>query len=92
MRHDPRCKDAEKRVQQGKRRPRAAPRLKNGGISLSRRFLEMNASTANSIRQKPESIPELLKLDRTIMKFRLRGKSGPRVSDAASPGVLVLRR
>src|ERR1700682_1839185 len=61
---------------------RAKPR--NGGISLFQRFLKMGAATANCIWQRAESIPELLNPERnTIMKCRLLGKSGLRVSEAS---------
>src|SRR5258706_347843 len=44
----------------------------------------MGASTADCIWQRAESIPELLNPERsTIMKYRLLGKSGLRVSEAA---------
>src|SRR5258707_7016329 len=43
----------------------------------------MGASTADCISQRAESIPELLNLERTIMKYRLLGKSGLRVSEAS---------
>src|SRR3981189_2075371 len=44
----------------------------------------MGASTADCIWQRAESIPELLNHERsTIMKYRLLGKSGLRVSEAA---------
>src|SRR6266403_2194364 len=65
-----------------KLRVRVRPR--NGGISLFQRFLKMGASTADCIRQRAESIPELLNPERsTIMKYRLLGKSGLRVSEAS---------
>src|SRR4029077_28717 len=63
-----------------KLRARAKPR--NGGISLCQRFLKMGASTANCIWQRAESIPELHERS-TNMKYRLLGKSGLRVSEAA---------
>src|SRR6266851_3539786 len=67
-----------------KQKPRAPPSPTNGGISLFQRFLKMGASTADCIRQVVESIPELLNPERnTIMKYRLLGKSGLRVSEAA---------
>src|ERR1700724_2342531 len=67
-----------------KRRPSERARPKNGDISLSQRFLKMGASTADCIRQVAESIPELLNHERnTTMKYRLLGKSGLRVSEAA---------
>src|SRR5258705_8510291 len=63
-------------------RVRARPR--NGGISRLRPFLKMGASTADCIWQRAESIPELLNDKRsTNMKYRLLGKSGLRVSEAA---------
>src|SRR5580698_9655604 len=44
----------------------------------------MGVSTVNCIRQIVESIPELLNYERrTIMKYRLLGKSGLRVSEAS---------
>src|SRR5258705_10983834 len=44
----------------------------------------MGASTADCISQRAESIPELLNPERnTIMKYRLLGKSGLRVSEAS---------
>src|SRR6266404_2122506 len=44
----------------------------------------MGASTADCIWQRAESIPEFLNHERsTIMKYRLLGKSGLRVSEAA---------
>src|SRR6267143_870876 len=65
-----------------KLRERAKPR--NGGISLFQLCLKMGASTADCIWQRAESIPELLNHERsTIMKYRLLGKSGLRVSEAA---------
>src|SRR6266481_4679768 len=65
-----------------KLRVRARPR--NGGISLFQRFLKMGASTADCIWQRAESIPELPNPERsTIMKYRLLGKSGLRVSEAS---------
>src|SRR5713101_832261 len=63
---------------------RAQVRPRNGGISLFQRFLKMGASTADCIWQRAESIPELLNPERsTIMKYRLLGKSGLRVSEAS---------
>src|SRR6266403_457130 len=59
-------------------------RLRNGDISLFQRSLKMGASTADRIRQRAESIPELLNPERnTIMKYRLLGKSGLRVSEVS---------
>src|ERR1700732_336782 len=67
-----------------KRKTRARARPRNGGISLFQRFLKIGASTADCIRQREESIPELLNPERsTIMKYRLLGNSGLRVSEAA---------
>src|ERR1700716_964483 len=43
----------------------------------------MSASTADCMWQRAESIPELLNLERTIMKYRLLGESGLRVSEAS---------
>src|ERR1700682_233944 len=63
-----------------KLRERAKPR--NGDISLFQRFLKMGASTAACIRQRAEKIPELHERS-TIMKYRLLGKSGLRVSEAS---------
>src|SRR3977135_1217792 len=63
---------------------RARARPKNGGILQFQRFLKMGASTADCIWQRAESIPELLNPERsTIMKYRLLGKSGLRVSEVA---------
>src|SRR6267154_743180 len=65
-----------------KLRVRARPR--NGGISRLRPFLKMGASTADCIWRRAESIPELLNDKRSRnMKYRLLGKSGLRVSEAA---------
>src|ERR1700686_1931567 len=67
-----------------KRKLRVRARPRNGDISLSQWFLKMGASTADCIRQVAESIPELLNPERnTIMKYRLLGKSGLRVSEAS---------
>src|SRR5258706_11981620 len=67
-----------------KRKLRGRARPRNGGISLFQRFLKMGASTVDCIWQRVESIPELLKHERgTIMKYRLLGKSGLRVSEAS---------
>src|SRR5882672_9189099 len=67
-----------------KRKLRGRARPRNGDISLFQRFLKMGASTADCIWQRAESIPELLNPERsTIMKYRLLGKSGLRVSEAA---------
>src|SRR6266404_4657929 len=63
-----------------KLRVRVRPR--NGGISLFQRFLKMGASTADCISQRAELIPELHERS-TIMKYRLLGESGLRVSEAA---------
>src|SRR5580698_4617934 len=68
-----------------KLRVRVRPR--NGGISLFQRFLMMGASTADCIRQRAESIPELHE-SRTFMRYRLLGKSGLRVSEG-SPGAVT---
>src|SRR6266446_4102935 len=65
-----------------KRKPRARARPRNFDISLFQRFLKMGASTADCIWQRAESIPELHGR-RTFMKYRLLGKSGLRVSEAA---------
>src|SRR5467141_4012523 len=59
---------------------RARPR--NGGISLFQRFLKMGASAADCIWPTAESIPELHERSAN-MKYRLLGKSGLRVSEAA---------
>src|ERR1700722_11730794 len=68
-----------------KLRVRARPR--NFDISRFQRFLKMGAmgaSIADCIRRIAESIPELLNPERnTIMKYRLLGKSGLRVSEAS---------
>src|ERR1700676_1765969 len=67
-----------------KRKLRERARPKNGDILLFQRSLKMGASTADCIRQRAESIPELLNPERsTIMKYRLLGKSGLRVSEAS---------
>src|ERR1700730_6309397 len=67
-----------------KRKLRGRARPNNGDISLFQRFLKMGASTADCIWQRAESIPELLNPERsTIMKYRLLGKSGLRVSEAS---------
>src|SRR5260221_116176 len=67
-----------------KRKLRGRARPRNGDISLFHRFLKMGASTANCIWLIAESIPESLNHERsTIMKYRLLGKSGLRVSEAA---------
>src|ERR1700726_1852264 len=67
-----------------KQKPRAQWKLKNGDISLSQRCSKMGASTADYIWQRAEPIPELLNPGRsTIMKYRLLGKSGLRVSEAS---------
>src|ERR1700682_3269980 len=59
---------------------RAKPR--NGDISLFQRFLTMGVSTADCMWQIAEFIPELHERS-TIMKYRLLGKSGLRVSEAS---------
>src|SRR5258705_1551637 len=65
-----------------KLRVRARPR--NGGISRLRPVLKIGASEGDCIWQRAESIPELLNHKRsTNMKYRLLGKSGLRVSEAA---------
>src|ERR1700688_200092 len=65
-----------------KQKLRARARPRNFDISLLQRFLKMGASTADCIRQRAESIPELHER-RTNMKYRLLGNSGLRVSEAA---------
>src|SRR5258708_26055372 len=65
-----------------KRRLRERARPRNGDISLFQRFLKMGAPTADCMWQIAESIPELNERI-TIMKYRLLGKSGLRVSEAA---------
>src|SRR6478672_3226222 len=65
-----------------KLKPRVRVRPRNGGISLFQRFLKMGASTADCIWQRAERIPELHERS-TNMKYRLLGKSGLRVSEAA---------
>src|SRR6202041_1643537 len=51
---------------------------------LFQRSLKMGVSTADCIWQRAEPIPELLDPERnTNMKYRLLGKSGLRVSEAA---------
>src|ERR1700676_1013885 len=71
-----------------KRRERARPR--NFDILLFQRFLKMGASTADCIWQIAEPIPDeqvygsdTTNQRSTIMKYRLLGKSGLRVSEAA---------
>src|SRR6202035_1432354 len=67
-----------------KRKLRVRVRPRNGGILLFQRFLKMGASIADCIRRIAESIPELLNPERnSIMKYRLLGKSGLRVSEAS---------
>src|SRR6266404_5920083 len=67
-----------------KRKPRERVSPRNFDISLFQRFMKMAASTADCIRQVAESIPESLNPERsTIMKYRLLGKSGLRVSEAS---------
>src|ERR1700688_2911720 len=67
-----------------KQKLRVRMRPRNGDILLFQRFLKMGASTADCIWQRAESIPELLHHERsTIMKYRLLGNSGLRVSEAA---------
>src|ERR1700676_1648081 len=65
-----------------KRKLRVQVRPRNGDISLFQRFLKMGASTADCIWQRAESIPELHERSAN-MKYRLLGKSGLRVSEAA---------
>ena len=65
-----------------KQKLRARAKLRNGDISLSQRFLKMGASIADSRWQIAESIPELHETS-TNMKYRLLGKSGLRVAEAA---------
>src|SRR6202043_3916689 len=69
---------------------RARVKPKNGGISLFQRFLKTGASTADCIWQIAESVPEeqvccssTASERSAIMKYRLLGKSGLRVSEAA---------
>src|SRR3981081_3614369 len=67
-----------------KRKLHERAKLRNGDISLFQRFLKMGVSTADCIWQTAKSIPELLSHERsTIMKYRLLGKSGLRVAEAA---------
>src|SRR6202166_1768514 len=72
------------------RKLRARARLKNGAISPCQPFLKTGVSTADRIRQRAESIPEehfdcsdTANERSTIMKYRLLGKSGLRVSEAS---------
>src|SRR5205807_9056299 len=65
-----------------KRKLRGRARPRNGDISLFQRFLKMGASTADCIWPTAESIPELHERSAN-MKYRLLGKSGLRVSEAA---------
>src|ERR1700681_1634693 len=69
---------------------RARVKPKNGGISLFQRFLKTGASTADCIWQIAESVPEeqvccssTANERSAIMKYRLLGKSGLRISEAA---------
>src|ERR1700686_177023 len=67
-----------------KRRVSGRAKPKNGDVSLFQRCLKMGASTADCIWQRAESNPEFLNPERnTIMKYRLLGKSGLRVSQAS---------
>src|SRR5712671_1949323 len=66
-----------------KRRLRERPRPRNGGISRFQQCLKMGNSIADCIWQRAESIPEVLIMRSTIMKYRLLGKSGLRVSEAS---------
>src|SRR5882724_4053239 len=66
-----------------KRRLRERARPRNGGISRFQQCLKMGASIADCIWQRAESIPEVLIMRSTIMKYRLLGKSGLRVSEAS---------
>src|ERR1700680_613740 len=67
-----------------KRRLRGRARPRNGDVSLFQRCLKMGALTADCIWQRAESNPEFLNPERnTIMKYRLLGKSGLRVSEAS---------
>src|ERR1700723_180077 len=67
-----------------KQKPRAQWKPKNGDISRFQRCLKMGASTADCTWQRAEPIRELLNPGRnTIMKYRLLGKSGLRVSEAS---------
>src|SRR5882762_9204502 len=65
-----------------KRKLSVRARLRNGEISLFQRFLKMGVSTADCMWQIAELIPELYERS-TIMKYRLLGKSGLRVSEVA---------
>src|SRR5438128_8205227 len=65
-----------------KRKLHERAKRRNGDISLFQRFLKTGASTADCIWQRAESIPELHERS-TIMKYRLLGNSGLRVSEAA---------
>src|ERR1700693_258801 len=67
-----------------KQKPRAPARPKNGDTSPFQQFLKMGNSTANCMRPRAEAIPEFLTPERsTMMKYRLLGKSGLRVSEAS---------
>src|ERR1700723_707727 len=67
-----------------KQKLRARARPRDGDISLSHRFLKMGASTANCMWPRAAAIPESLNHERsTMMKYRLLGKSGLRVSEAS---------
>src|SRR5260370_25328697 len=65
-----------------KQKLRAPPRPTSGDISPFHQFLKMGVSTATCIWQRAESIPELHERSAN-MKYRLLGKSGLRVSEAA---------
>src|SRR3981081_159203 len=65
-----------------KQKPLAPPRPTSGDISRSQRFLKMGVSTADCIWRRAKSIPELHEKSMN-MKYRLLGKSGLRVSEAA---------
>src|SRR6266853_7025808 len=65
-----------------KRKLSVRARLRNGEISLFQRCLKMGVSTADCMWQIVELIPELSERS-TIMKYRLLGKSGLRVSEVA---------
>src|ERR1700693_5049667 len=65
-----------------KQKLRARARRRNGDISRCQPFSKMDASTANCIWQRAGRIPELHERSAN-MKYRLLGKSGLRVSEAA---------
>src|SRR5580704_8642118 len=73
-----------------KRKLRVQTRRRNGATSLFQQFLKMGVSTADCMWPRAEAIPEeqfdcgdTANERNTIMKYRLLGNSGLRVSEAA---------